>query len=500
MRRALGFLVLGVGVFASPVFARSGFYVGGQLGLTSLASSYRKGVRPPSAQKKRGTGLKGIPDSGAFLNIFSKRLGEFRRETLDASREMAFVPLQRGRDPHGANVTLWSGEGCGFGVAPECFEAEGESCSGLTLQNAGGVVQDFLNKAVNIFNGKFEDLGFKKLAPYAPGEVLVDRTDGGGRAHVLCVRSRPIMHSAFPSLRMDVIAPLGSNVGGEASDPAEEKKVEAYRLRFKDADFIGVSQLQDACYNMIFGDVAGQWNRALLKEFLSSPDSAYALASYEALNDSHKVLNEAEIKNTSHHLSLAVVVGWDRLCRRAERALLGCYFGVEAFARLDCGQVTLAGPSLPHITQSKLNLKTRQSFGCSVLPGLSLPKGCVVHAVLTGRLTRHHFEIVRGAETSEGAALGAFLRNVEEEPTVNEAWSNSVTKWKPGFEGGLGVRTPVGRNLTLGLRWTHSIENKIEFKTPAYASKAYSDLERFGATHTIKLSDQRVALELLYRF
>lgn len=212
--------------------------------------------------------------------------------------------------------------------------------------------------------------------------------------------------------------------------------------------------------------------------------------------------------NTKDGLALQVSVGYN-LVFRDFRSPVGFTFGADTFYEADFGTLGLKLPEakLP-VLQRPIDLKTRQSVGVVLSPGLTFgPRNrYTVFAPVTLDLTRYHFK--HGTVDFQTSKADTWMKPARAyahqlcEMNVGKGAPLSLDQatWKFGASAGLGVGFALTPQVSINMSWQHSLGTRnVSFSTPAYEGRNDADIERFGVQHNVDVSNQKVVVGVSMR-
>lgn len=490
MKGSFKALVLGMVALTPTSAVRAGFYIGGQLGMTGLSTKRTKTLKVPSSRPALKNTLPGVVVSMSGL----------RGEVYGVCTKLGLT--------EGQDVTFHHGDSampCGFGVLPsQVHLAEAVSspqrekeircvAALVSLKSAGDTFKGFMNDWFRVVNQSLRGFGFNEIKPYSEEDVLIPNTHyGPGNTWFVRLPARFLTHPGLPDFCVSVIAPVGEKKGSllTESDPRDLRK--DIGLQFRYDAFTDLLTLQETCRLGLLWNVPQNLEQAMVTE-----RNRLLTRVEEGCRSIHGVAME----ETSRHLSVSFVGGWDGAFFSSKGATFGRYIGFEAFNRFSFGKTMLPNPPAgDSVVQSQTSLKTRYTFGFSALPGVTSKNGWVFYVPLTIKVTRHSLGLKKAVARDNDCEFLRACGDADFSTKAEGVWSDCVAKWKFGGEIGIGSRVQVSPNVSVGVRYVHASKDRISVDTLAYASTSYRDIERFGTHQDIEIGEQGVALEFLYHF
>lgn len=321
-----------------------------------------------------------------------------------------------------------------------------------------------------------------------------------------------IQHQSLPSFQSTLIWKSGI------------QKNRLGTVDFADNCFDSKADFYD-CFHQIFlnpPDIRADWYKAVA-ELSNEPESS--------------VINESEIPYTASSMTQQnTAFTWGGILGIhhtffGHRSFFGGYAGTELFYEMNCGTIHLKSSDassnafllkgktyvydqeMPAIN-NMIKIKTRNSVGVTVFAGLATRNKWLIYFPVSAKLTCYRMEfcpdiasIVKYDHISAPKGIGIQNKQVFEAShmTMNpnsgtRPANHKIEKNKFGFEYGVGLRTSLTRSVMFGVRWMHSIGSKLNFETPAYASGALHDLDRFGTDTAIHVGSSSFTVELLFNF
>lgn len=318
-----------------------------------------------------------------------------------------------------------------------------------------------------------------------------------------------------------------------------------YLPSFQSALILGSGLREDGSATSVFDEYSFANNRQFqtdfVNEFLNHPDSIKAdwyKAVAELSNEPESsVINESDISSTSSSMTQQnTAFTWGGILGIhhtffGHRSFFGGYAGTELFYEMNCGTIHLKSSDassnafllkgktyvydqeMPAIN-NMIKIKTRNSVGVTVFAGLATRNKWLIYFPVSAKLTCYRMEfcpdiasIVKYDHISAPKGIGIQNKQVFEAShmTMNpnsgtRPANHKIEKNKFGFEYGVGLRTSLTRSVMFGVRWMHSIGSKLNFETPAYASGALHDLDRFGTDTMMQIGSSSFTVELLFNF
>lgn len=299
---------------------------------------------------------------------------------------------------------------------------------------------------------------------------------------------------------------------------------------------IAYTQFADNCF-----EHETDFYESFISTFLNSPDSIerdwYKAVAELSNEPESSVINESDISSTSSSMTQQnTAFTWGGILGIhhtffGHRSFFGGYAGTELFYEMNCGTIHLKSSDassnafllkgktyvydqeMPAIN-NMIKIKTRNSVGVTVFAGLATRNKWLIYFPVSAKLTCYRMEfcpdiasIVKYDHISAPKGIGIQNKQVFEAShmTMNpnsgtRPANHKIEKNKFGFEYGVGLRTSLTRSVMFGVRWMHSIGSRLNFETPAYASGALHDLDRFGTDTAIHVGSSSFMVELLFNF